>query len=272
MIQLQFTPKDIDQLYRERTTHPHPRVRQMMEVLYLKALGLPHQEICRITRIRPTTLRRYLRLYKDGGIAALKQLDFYRPSSELVAHEATIRQAFTEKPPATVKEAAERIEKLTGIRREQSQVAVFMKKLGLKLRKVGQIPAKADVVKQKAFVDNELAPRLEEAKQGKRHLFFVDAAHFVLAPFLGFLWCFVRLFVKAPAGRQRFNVLGALHATSRQLVTVTNDSYINSHSVVALLKELAAQFADAAITLVMDNARYQRCKFVMAQARTFPNS
>jgi len=70
------------------------------------------------------------RLYKDGGIAALKQLDFYRPSSELVAHEAAIRQAFTEKPPATVKEAAERIEKLTGIRREQSQVAAFMKKLG----------------------------------------------------------------------------------------------------------------------------------------------
>lgn len=266
MIQLQFSQEDIDQLYHERTTHPHPRVRQMMEVLYLKALGLPHQEICRITRITPTSLRRYLGLYKEGGIEALKQLNFYRPSSELAQHEATIRQAFTEKPPATVKEAVARIEKLTGIRREQSQVRAFMKKLGLKLRKVGQIPAKADVVKQKAFLDNELAPRIEEAKQGKRHLFFVDAAHFVLHPFLGFLWCFVRLFVKAPAGRQRFNVLGALHATSRQLVSVTNDSYINAHSVVALLKKLAQQFTNAAITLVMDNARYQRCKFVMDQA------
>jgi transposase len=267
MIHLQFSPEEIDQLYRERTTHPHPRVRQMMEVLYLKALGLPHQEICRITRIEPTTLRRYMQLYKDGGIEALKQLNFYKPISALTPHEGTIRQAFTEKPPATVKEAVERIEKLTGIRREQSQVSVFMKNLGLKLRKVGQIPAKADVVKQKAFLDNELTPRLEEAKQGKRHVFFVDAAHFVLAPFLGFLWCFVRLFIKAPAGRQRFNVLGALHATSRQLVTVTNDSYINSHSVVALLKQLAEQFTDVAITLVMDNARYQRCKFVMAQAQ-----
>ena len=62
MIQLQFTLKDIDQLYRERTTHPHPRVRQMMEVLYLKALGLPHQEICRITRIQPTTLRDFIKM------------------------------------------------------------------------------------------------------------------------------------------------------------------------------------------------------------------
>ncbi len=267
MIQLQFTQKEIDQLHHERTTHPHPRVRQMMEVLYLKALGLPHQEICRITRISATTLRRYLRLYHQGGIEALKQLNFYQPMSELAAHEEDIRREFTERPPATVKEAAARIEKVTGIRRGPTQVGVFMKKLGLKLRKVGQIPAKADVDKQKAFLDNELAPRIEEAKQGKRHLFFVDAAHFVLRPFLGFLWCFVRLFVKAPAGRQRFNVLGALHATSRQLVTVTNDSYINAHSVVDLLTKLATQFTDAAITVVMDNARYQRCKFVMNHAQ-----
>ena len=41
-------------------------------------------------------------------------------------------------------------------------------------------------------------------------MFFVDAAHFVLAPFLGFLWCFTRVFIKAPAGRQRFNVLAAV--------------------------------------------------------------
>ncbi|MBE7528449.1 MAG: IS630 family transposase [Ardenticatenaceae bacterium] len=94
----------------------------------------------------------------------------------------------------------------------------------------------------------------------------MDAAHFVLQPFLGFLWCFVRLFIKAPAGRQRFNVLGALHATSLQLVTVSNCDYINSQSVAALLRQLAATFADLPITLVLDNARYQRCRFVQALA------
>ena len=34
MIQIVFTPAEIDQLYEARTNHPHPRVRQMMEVLY----------------------------------------------------------------------------------------------------------------------------------------------------------------------------------------------------------------------------------------------
>ncbi|MCB9422353.1 MAG: IS630 family transposase [Ardenticatenaceae bacterium] len=57
-------------------------------------------------------------------------------------------------------------------------------------------------------------------------------------------------------------VLGALHATTRQLVTVTNTSYINAHSVAALFYQLAASFADLPITVVLDNARYQHCHFI----------
>ncbi len=78
---------------------------------------------------------------------------------------------------------------------------------------------------------NELEPRLEQAKAGQRTIFFVDAAHFVLGAYLGWFWCFARVVVRAPSGRQRFNVLGALHAITHQLMTVTNESYINAISV-----------------------------------------
>jgi hypothetical protein len=63
-----------------------------------------------------------------------------------------------------------------------------------------------------------MEPRLAQAQAGKRAVFFVDAAHFVLGPFLGFVWSFARVFVQAAAGRQRFNVLGALNAQKRHLV------------------------------------------------------
>lgn len=69
-------------------------------------------------------------------------------------------------------------------------------------------------------------------------MYFVDAAHFVLAPYLAFLWSFVRVFIKAPSGRQRFNVLGALNAKSHQLISVENDSYINANSVCELTEKL----------------------------------
>jgi hypothetical protein len=66
-----------------------------------------------------------------------------------------------------------------------------------------------------------LAPRIELAKAGQRYVYFMDAAHFVFATFLGYLWCFARLFIKAPSGKKRFNVLGALNAISHEMITIT---------------------------------------------------
>jgi transposase len=72
--------------------------------------------------------------------------------------------------------------------------------------------------------------------------------------------------VRAPSGRQRFNVLAALHAISHELVTVTTESYINALSVCELLEKIAALGLSPPITLVMDNARYQRCRLVLERA------
>ena len=101
------------------------------------------------------------------------------------------------------------------------------------------LPAKANPEKQNEFLEQELQPRLAEAQAGKRVVLFVDAAHFVLAPFLGFLWSVVRVFIPAPSGRQRFNVLGALNAVTHELITITNDAYITAESVCALLEKIA---------------------------------
>ena len=129
------------------------------------------------------------------------------------------------------------------------------------------IPAKANIEKQDEFRINQLEPRLDEAKSGKRVVFFVDSAHFVLAPFLGMLWSFVRIFIPAPAGRQRFNVLGALNAITHELISVTNDTYINACSVCELLCLIASQQQlGVPITLVLDNARYQKCRLVTEKA------
>lgn len=266
MIQIEFTEQDIEQLHHEHVHHPDPRVRQRMATVYLKALGYSHQEIGRIVRISQKTLRRTLRQYQSGGIEALKQVNRYRPTSELEQYRTAIEAEFTAKPPQTINEATERIAQLTGVRRSPSQVRQFLRRLGMKRLKVGQIPAKADAAEQKAFLEGELKPRLTEAQQGKRHVFFVDAAHFVLHPFLGFLWCFARVFIPAPSGRQRLNVLGALHATSRQLVTIVNDTYVNAETVAALLRQIAANYATLPITLVLDNVRYQHCQPILALA------
>jgi len=117
-------------------------------------------------------------------------------------------------------------------------------------------------------IKKKLEPRLAEAQTGKRAVFFVDAAHVVFGAFLGYLWCFARCWIKAPSGRQRFNVLGALHAITHEVITVTNCTYINAESVCQLLRKLGALGLQVPITLVLDNARYQRCALVQSVADT----
>ena len=89
-------------------------------------------------------------------------------------------------------------------------------------------------------------------------MFFVDAAHFVFGTFLCCLWSFKRIFVRAASGRQRFNVPGAWNAVTRELIAVTNTTVVNTETMYELLRRIAALGLTGPITLVLDNARYQR--------------
>ena len=97
-------------------------------------------------------------------------------------------------------------------------------------------------------------------------MFFVDAAHFVMGAFLGMVWCFAS-FVHSP-GRQRYNVLGAIDSHNQEFISLRTKENINSHSVVELLEKIKATYPDHEITLVMDNAKYQRCNFVQEHAKS----
>ena len=122
------------------------------------------------------------------------------------------------------------------------------------------------VKEQARFLGDELRPKLDEALAGKRHVFFVDAAHCVFGTFLGCLWSFTRLFVRAASGRQRLNVLGAWDAVTRELTAVTNTTVVNTETMCELLRKLAAQGLAGPVTVVLDNAKYQRNQVVQALA------
>lgn len=268
MIEVEFTEQDLETIEYERFHHPVPRVQRRMEVLWLKSQGLMHKDIAKLAGVCDNAVTKYLVLFRSGGLDEVRKTEFYRPKSELIKHSESIEQYFREHPVSSISEAVAKIEELTGIRRSKTQVRVFLRRLGMRFRKTGSVPSKADPDAQEQFKEKVLEPRLEEAKEGKRHVFFMDAAHFVFAPFLGYLWCFTRIFIRAPAGRKRFNVLGALDAISHEMITVTNDGYINAVSVCELLLKIAEKYCDIPISIVLDNARYQKCKLVQDLAES----
>jgi transposase len=124
------------------------------------------------------------------------------------------------------------------------------------------------VATQAQFLETDLRPRLDAAAAGRGHVFFVDAAHFVFGTFLCCLWSFTRIFVRAASGRQRFNVLGAWDAVTRQLITVTNTTVVNTETMCELLQKIAASGLTGPITMVLDNARYQRNATVQTLAES----
>jgi len=275
MRSITFTADDRRALAHYRYQHPDPRVQRKVEVLWLKSHGLAHDRIAAYADVSLRTVQRYLDEYLEGGLGRLCRGRGHRPRGALVEHEVSLEEHFEAHPVRSAKQARAVIEQRTGIRRGLTQVRHFLKgRLGLRWRQTGAIPVppKKTIAEhardQAAFLKGELEPRLQQARKGRGQVYFVDAAHFVFAPFLGCLWCATRLFVRAASGRRRHNVLGAFDAVAHRLIRVTNDGYINAESVCSLLRSVAGASVGLPITLVLDNARYQKCAVVQALAAT----
>ena len=117
--------------------YPDPKIQKKLEVVYLKSQSLQHQEICRICRICKTTLSSYLRQYQEGGLERLKETHYVGQANELEENEVTLKAYFEAHPPQTSAEARAAVEKLTGIQRSPTQIRAFMRRIGMRCRKVG---------------------------------------------------------------------------------------------------------------------------------------
>ena len=92
-------------------------------------------------------------------------------------------------------------------------------------------------------------------------MFFVDAAHFVTGSFLGWLWCRADVC----AGRLWASALQRLGSPSCCDARVDSGEQRWLHhptTVCELLRKIASRNLPTPVTLVMDNARYQRCRLV----------
>jgi len=184
MLSLNIIKSDIETLNYERFHHPSPLVRKRMNVVYMKSQGFPHNTIAIACGVSLNSVTNFIKIYNKSGIKGLHQFYYRKPKSQLEKYRTSIEEEFEENPPLNSAEAAARIEEMTGIKLSPTQVRTFMKYLGMSFRKMGHIPAKADPEKQAEFIDKTLNPLIKLAQQGLCLLFFVDAAHFVLRPFL----------------------------------------------------------------------------------------
>ncbi len=151
MIQLTIPKEELQKIEVERFTCTNPQISRRLHALFFKGLGYPHQDIARHVGLALNTLTSIFRKYASGGLEAVKTMDYVPKRSVLENYREQLQEYFTKYPPNSVKQACAEIEKLTGIKKGKERVRVFLHQLGLKPRKVGGIPAKADPQKQEDF-------------------------------------------------------------------------------------------------------------------------
>lgn len=269
LTKLMLDSEELALLNYERYYNLCPIVQKRLHSIYIKAkTGLSNERVCQITGVHSNSLSKWITVYKQEGLDGLCRTDHHCNKSLLESQAVNIKELFISQPPRSIDEARLKIKELTGIERSNTRVRAFMKRHKYRFLKTGHIPAKVNTTEQKTWVNKELKPVIEAAKNEEVHLLFMDAAHFILQPFLCCLWCIKRVFIKAAAGRNRINVLGAVNAITKEITTMTNTAYIDANTIVEFLKQLKRKYPDKPIAIVLDNARYQHCFFVTTWAKS----
>jgi len=250
-------------------------IRDRMNVIYLRSKGLGPGACALAAAVSANSVTRWTKAYQKDGLEALLSIAYYRPQSDLHGFVEVIRSDFENNPPRSIGEARKRIYQLTGLRRGITQIRKFIKSvLKFRYRKHRPLPGgkrtMAELIELQAdFIKDTLQPLIERAQRGSIDLFFVDAAHPVQGFHGGHVWSEQPKFVRTGSGRQRVNILGALHATNRELFSITTTDYISAPSVVDLMAYLRQQHRGRSLFLVLDNARYQRCDLVARAAKRY---
>jgi transposase len=241
--------------------------RKKILVAVMRMSGVNVHQTAQVTGASERMVFAYTRQYREHGITGLIEYKRYKPVSQLKEYQEELKKEFKNVPPATASEASERIHRICGLKRSPTQIRKFLHDLGLKPLRVGHIPAKANVGEQKRFHDTELMPRVEEAQKGERVLLFLDATHILWQVYLGVVWCITRIFIPAASGRVRLNVLGAYEPIHNEILKIVNKTYITAATLCEMLEMIKKKYGERKTTVVLDNARYQKCKIVAERAK-----
>lgn len=244
-------------------------VRTRLEVLRLLDLGYSRTEAGRIAGCHPNSVTNYVRLYQQESLAGILRLNYRYPRHELADREAEVAEVLETGACTTVAEASQSLAERFGYRRSREAVRKLLRRLGFKRRKTAVFPGKINdfeqwQAKQEAFVAH-MVELMEKAENQAIDLVFGDAAHFVYGKFSHYLWSQNAQYRPSGHGRYRINVYGVYDVMSNQVYSMYNEGYINAEFMVEYLEWLREDwYQDKArpLHLILDNARYQHCKYV----------
>ena len=243
-------------------------IRKRCRVLLAK-MENPRQgshDIAKLTGTCRNFVDKVIHIYNDYGLqdVLFTEEKEGRPN-RLGGQWHAVSEALVKGVPRSAKEAVNIIRGISGHTFSLTWARVLMRDAGMDYRKLQPVPGKADPEKQKEWIA-DIQPVIAEVEEGRRRLLFMDAVHFTLEAFTSKVWCKGQLHLPTGAGRNRFNLLGAIDPFSLDLIQSHSMIYVDAEQVKAFLEKVRDQSGDIPVSIILDNARYQHCRAVKDKA------
>lgn len=243
-------------------------VRKRCRVLLAKMENpkMGSQAVAKLTGTCRNFVDKIIHTYNDYGLqdVLFTEEKEGRPN-RLAGQWLAVSDALVKGIPRSAKEAVNIIREISGHTFSLTWARELMRDAGMDYRNLQPVPGKADPEIQKEWIA-DIQPVIAEAEEGRRRLLFMDAVHFTLEAFTCKVWCKGQLYLPTGAGRNRFNLLGAIDPFSLDLIQSHSMVYVDAVQVRAFLEKVRDQSGDIPVSIILDNARYQHCQAVKDKA------
>lgn len=268
LLTVEYSKEAYARLKKENETTSSGTIRKRCRALMAK-MSEPKLSSARIAAIAGCSrnfVDSLIHCYNNKGIDSVLEIAPIpgRPG-RLKGHMDEISRRLESEVPRSSAEAAHIIRDISGISFSLTWVRGIMHRCGFRFIKTQPIPGRACPEKQAEWV-SALQLVIDEAKEGKRKLYFMDAVHFTLEAFTCHVWCKEPLYLKTGAGRNRFNLLGCVDPFSLDIIQSHSMVYVDAEQTKAFLEKVRRESGDIPVSIVLDNARYQHCQAVKDRA------
>ena len=237
-----------------------------MNALLLLDDGWTAERVAEALFIDAETVRAHRRLYAAGGRSGVERLAYVGHAPVLSAAQvAELSAELSGRVYLTAKAVCGFVATRFGLSYTPHAMARLLGRLGYVWKRPKVVPAKADAEAQRAFLDGVLLPLMAEAEADPATpLLFVDATHpaYDAHPASGWIRRGERAVLPSNHGRVNVTLNGALSWPAREVIT-REAAKITGPEMAAFFAQIEARYPAARrITLIADNATYNRAAVV----------
>ena len=251
---------DLQVLHRELT---NKREADRVKAVLSLSSGWTPSQVAEILLIDRTTVRRYFRDFKKGGVRRLLENNYQRHRGYLSSsQEKKLDEYLQTHLHITAKSVAAYVKERWKIGYTERGMTELLHRLGYVYKKPKLVPGKADAQAQEAFIEEY--EKLKENKGKDDVILFMDAVHPQHNPVMANGWIKQgkNFQICSNTGRKRLNINGAVSIETMSMVMRFDDT-INAESTIKLFEQIEQKNPKAEkITVICDNARYYRSKLV----------